>query len=49
MDMYRPKLVILQVLPFSTYTLAPVVLPLLEALLEISSFGMAVRCAVALD
>jgi hypothetical protein len=32
--MNGPTLVILEVLPFSTYTLAPAVLPLLEAPLE---------------
>ena len=35
----KPNLITLQVLPFCTYTLAAVVLPLLDATLE-SSFGM---------
>jgi hypothetical protein len=34
-DMYKPHLVAIEVLPFCTYTLVPVVLPLLEAPLEV--------------
>ena len=42
-------LVIPKALSFRRYTPAPAVLSLLKAPLETPSFGMAVKCAVALD